>query len=55
MGIAYQMMFNLQEASHCYQMSLKLDPKSAHVLNNLGTVFDSQRTMAPRASLPQGP
>ena len=43
MGIAYQRMFNLQEASHCYQMSLKLDPKSAHVLNNLGTVFDSQK------------
>jgi tetratricopeptide (TPR) repeat protein len=41
MGIAYQMMFNLQDATRCYQMSLKLDPKSAHVLNNLGTVFDS--------------
>jgi tetratricopeptide (TPR) repeat protein len=43
MGIAYQMMFNLEDAAHCYQMSLKLDPKSAHVLNNLGTIFDSQK------------
>jgi tetratricopeptide (TPR) repeat protein len=43
MGISYQMMFNLQDAARCYQMSLKLDPKDAHVLNNLGTVFDSQK------------
>jgi tetratricopeptide (TPR) repeat protein len=41
MGIAYQMMFNLQDASHCYQTSLKLDPKNPNVLNNLGTVYDS--------------
>ena len=41
MGIAYQLMFNLEEASRCYQTSLKLDPKNAHVLNNLGTVYDS--------------
>jgi tetratricopeptide (TPR) repeat protein len=43
MGIAYQMMFNLEDAARCYQMSLKLDPKDAHVLNNMGTVFDSQK------------
>jgi tetratricopeptide (TPR) repeat protein len=41
MGIAHQMMFNLQDATHCYQASLKLDPKNANVLNNLGTVYDS--------------
>ena len=41
MGIAYQMMFNLADASRCYQASLKLDPKNSHVLNNLGTVYDS--------------
>lgn len=41
MGIAYQMMFNLQDATRCYQASLKLDPKNANVLNNLGTVYDS--------------
>lgn len=41
MGIAYQMMFNLDEAMRCYQGSLKLDPNNANVLNNLGTVYDS--------------
>lgn len=41
MGIAYQMMFNLESASHCYRMSLRLDSKNPSVLNNLGTVYDS--------------
>ena len=41
MGIAYQLMFNMEDASRCYRASLKIDPKSPHVLNNLGTIFDS--------------
>jgi tetratricopeptide (TPR) repeat protein len=41
MGIAYQMMFNLENAERCYKKSVKLDPKNAAVLNNLGTVYDS--------------
>ena len=41
MGIAYQMMFNMQDAMRCYQKSLKLDPRNSNVLNNLGTVYDS--------------
>jgi len=41
MGIAYQMLFNLQDATRCYQQSLKLEPKNVNVLNNLGTVYDS--------------
>jgi tetratricopeptide (TPR) repeat protein len=41
MGIAYQMMFNLDEALHCYQASLRIDPKNGRVFNNLGTVYDS--------------
>lgn len=41
MGIAYQMMFNLRDATRCYKQSLRLNPKSPHVLNNLGTVYDS--------------
>ena len=41
MGIAYQMMFNLEDASRCYQASLRLDPRNARVFNNLGTVYDS--------------
>ncbi len=41
MGIAYQMMFDLESASRCYRMSLRLDSKNPRVLNNLGTVYDS--------------
>jgi tetratricopeptide (TPR) repeat protein len=41
MGIAYQLMFSLDEAERCYEKSLRLDPKSPTVLNNLGTVYDS--------------
>jgi tetratricopeptide (TPR) repeat protein len=43
MGIAYQMMFNLNDATRCYQASLKLSPRDANVLNNLGTVYDAQK------------
>ena len=41
LGIAYQMMFNLDDAIRNYQASLKLEPNNANVLNNLGTVYDS--------------
>ena len=41
MGIAYQMMFDLPDASRCYQASLKIDPHNPSVLNNLGTTYDS--------------
>lgn len=41
MGIAYQMMFNLRDATRCYQESLRLNGKNPLVLNNLGTVDDS--------------
>jgi tetratricopeptide (TPR) repeat protein len=41
LGIAYQLMFNLDDAMHCYEKSHKLDPKNPNVLNNLGTVFDA--------------
>jgi tetratricopeptide (TPR) repeat protein len=43
MGIGYQLMFNRDEASHCYQTSLRLQPKNARVMNNLGTIFDSEK------------
>ncbi len=42
-GIAYQMMFNLQEAEHCYETSLRLEPKNPQVLNNLATIYDSMK------------
>jgi tetratricopeptide (TPR) repeat protein len=43
LGIAYQLMFNLDEASRCYQASLRLDRKNARVMNNLGTIYDSEK------------
>jgi Tfp pilus assembly protein PilF len=41
MGIAYQMMFNLKDATRCYRESIKLDSRNSQVLNNLATVYDS--------------
>jgi tetratricopeptide (TPR) repeat protein len=46
MGIAYQMMLNVREATRCYKESLKLDPHSSQVINNLATVYDSQKQYA---------
>ena len=43
MGISNQMLFNLPEATRCYQASLKIDPKNVNVLNNLGTVYYGQK------------
>jgi tetratricopeptide (TPR) repeat protein len=48
MGIAYQLLRNLDDASHCYKTSLKLEPRNANVMNNLGTVYDSLKR--PRAA-----
>lgn len=39
MGVAYQLMFNLDDAARCYVQALKLNPKNAVVMNNLGTVY----------------
>jgi tetratricopeptide (TPR) repeat protein len=41
MGVAYQLMFNLDDAVRCYQTALKADPKNAVVMNNLGTIYVS--------------
>jgi tetratricopeptide (TPR) repeat protein len=43
MGIAYQMMFNLRDATRCYKESLQLDPRNPNVLNNLATIYDTQK------------
>jgi len=43
MGIAYQLMFNAEQAQHCYEASLRLDRKNARVMNNLGTIYDSEK------------
>jgi tetratricopeptide (TPR) repeat protein len=42
MGMAYQMLLNLNDATRCYKQSLKLDPKDPSVYNNLGTAYESQ-------------
>ena len=41
MGIAYQLMFDLSDASRCYLASLKINPHNPNVLNNLGTTYDA--------------
>jgi Tfp pilus assembly protein PilF len=46
MGISYQMMFNLVDASRCYEHSLKLNPRNPRVLNNLASVYDSQKELS---------
>jgi tetratricopeptide (TPR) repeat protein len=40
LGIAYQLMFNFNDAVRCYKASLKIDPNNPHVYNNLGTIYD---------------
>jgi tetratricopeptide (TPR) repeat protein len=46
MGIAYQMMYDLADASRCYVASLKISPRNASVLNNLGTTYDALKQYA---------
>ncbi len=43
MGIAYQMLFDLKDAAHCYRESLRMNPQNAHAWNNLGTIYDAQK------------
>jgi tetratricopeptide (TPR) repeat protein len=45
MGIAYQMMFNLDDAMRCYERSLKLNSKNARVINNLASVYDAKKDL----------
>lgn len=42
MGMAYQMLLNLNDATRCYKRSLKLDQKNPIVYNNLGTAYESE-------------
>lgn len=47
MGIAYEMMFDPNDAIRCFKQSLRLDPHNASVINNLGTVYDSKKKYKP--------
>lgn len=40
-GIAYEMLFDLKDAAHCYQEALRINPMNEKAVNNLGTVYDS--------------
>jgi pentatricopeptide repeat protein len=46
MGVAYQLMFNSNDAAKCYQAALKRDPKNAIAWNNMGSVYMSQKLYA---------
>lgn len=37
-GVAYQLMFDNNDAETCYRKALRLDPKNADVLNNIGSI-----------------
>src|SRR5216683_5215162 len=38
-GIAYHQMLQMSEASKYYQHAIKLNPKYAEAINNLGTIY----------------
>lgn len=38
MGVAYQLLRNVNEASRCYHRALKLNPRNGTYLNNIGSV-----------------
>jgi tetratricopeptide (TPR) repeat protein len=43
MGVAYQLLFNNDEAARCYNAAIKLDPKNAIAINNIGSVYMSKK------------
>lgn len=51
LGIANQLMFNLQEGERCYRQSLRLNPINANALNNLGTLYDSMKRFGDAARM----
>lgn len=46
MGVAYQLMFNLNDAERCYRTALRMDPKNAIAFNNLGSVYMARKDYA---------
>jgi tetratricopeptide (TPR) repeat protein len=43
MGVAFQLMFNLNEAERCYRAALRKDPKNSVSLNNMGSVYMARK------------
>jgi len=43
MGVAYQLMFNMNDAERCYSAALRKDPKNAVSFNNMGSIYMSHK------------
>lgn len=43
MGVAYQLMFNTDDAARCYAMAMKIDPKNAIAVNNMGSIYMAKK------------
>lgn len=43
MGLAYQLMFNINEATRCYEKAMKLSPQQANFVNNMGSIYMERR------------
>ena len=47
MGMAYHYMLNATAAKACYERALKLNPKYPQAMNNLGTIYYSEKKYPP--------
>jgi len=50
MGIAYQMLFDLKDATRCYMNALKIDSLNPNTLNNLATVQMNRKSSELRSA-----
>jgi tetratricopeptide (TPR) repeat protein len=46
MGVAYQLLYNTDDAARCYQAAIKLDPKNSVYMNNIGSVYMARKLYA---------
>ena len=43
MGVAYQLMLNVDDAERCYRKALKMDPKNSVAENNMGSIYMAKK------------
>lgn len=43
MGVAYQLLFDVDAAGKCYKEALRKEPKNAKYLNNMGSIYMAQK------------
>jgi len=43
-GIAHQQLLELDQARHYYQLAVKIDPKYAEAINNIGTIYYANKS-----------